>query len=386
MKVIYYTSTHFLDISIEIINILKTHVDLHVLIEITPKSKNANIINVDKLPENRPLVNPEELLLNEDYQHLAPYFLGTKSVQFVVHPKSSGLSFEAIKTSLAIKKHLKKINADIIHFDSFSLRTVGLVPYLWRFKKIILSVHDPVFHSGENNLKNILPRLISFNFPIKKCFVFYSKFSQKIFEAHYPKNNHYKISLEMHPYSYYANFGKFEPSAKKHILFFGRISPYKGIDILFEAIPEFLKHNPNEVFIIAGKNSGGYQYNEGVLNKFPNNIFIIDKYIANEELGTLIRNSKFVVCPYIDATQSGVLMTAYAFNTPVVASSVGAFPEYIEDKKFGLLMENNNHQELAKKMCEALNSYEIMSNNLENERFKGGWAKNRSLLLKVYQI
>lgn len=386
MKVIYYTSTHFLDISIELINILKTHVDLHVLIEITSKSKNANIINIDKLPENEPIVNPKELLSNDDYQHLAPYFLGTKSVNFVVHPNSGGLSFQDIKTSLAIKKYFKKINAEVIHFDSFSLRTAGLVPYLWGFKKILLGVHDPVLHSGENHLKNILPRLISFNFPIKKCFIFFSKFSQKVFEAHYPKNNHSKISLEMHPYSYYSNFGKLESSIKKHILFFGRISLYKGIDILLASIPKFLKQNPNEVFIIAGKNSGGYQYNQEVLNKFPNNIIIIDRYIENEELGTLIRNAKFVVCPYTDATQSGVLMTAYAFNTPVVASSVGAFPEYIEDKKFGLLMENNNSKELAKKMSEALVSYETMSNNLENQPCKEGWVKNRSKILKAYQI
>jgi glycosyltransferase involved in cell wall biosynthesis len=386
MKVIYYTSTHFLDISVELINILKTHVDLHVLIEITPKSKNANIINVDKLPTNKHLVNPKELLSNDDYKHLAPYFVGTKSVNFVVHPKLSGLSFQAIKISLAIKKYFKKINAEVIHFDSFSLRTMGLIPYLWKFKKILLSVHDPVLHSGENNLKNILPRLVSFNFPIKKCFIFYSKFSQKIFETHYPKNNHSKISLEMHPYSYYSNFGKLELSQKKHILFFGRISLYKGIDVLFAAMPVFLKQNPNEVFIIAGKNSGGYQFNEEILRKFPNNIIIIDRYLANEELGKLIRNAKFVVCPYTDATQSGVLMTAFAFNTPVIASSVGAFPEYIEDKKFGLLMKKNNPRELVKKMYEGLKSYETMSSNLKNEATKNCWANNRLKLLKAYQI
>ena len=385
MVVIYYTSTHFLDISIELINILKTHVQLHVLIEITPKSKNANIINVGSLPKNKTFVDPKELLSADDYQHLAPYFLGLKSINFVVHPKSSGLSLHALKTSLAFKKYFDKLKAEVIHFDSFSLRTVGLLPYLWRFKKILLSVHDPVLHSGENNLKNFLPRLLSFNFPVKKCFIFYSKFSQSIFETHYPKNNHSKISLKMQPYSYYSNFGESNPAGKKHILFFGRISLYKGIDILLAAIPAFLKQNKNEVFIIAGKNSGGYHFNQDILKQFPNNIIILDKYIPNEELGSLIRDSKFVVCPYLDATQSGVLMTSYAFNTPVVASSVGAFPEYIEDNKFGMLVKNNNPEELAQKMCEALGSHEKMRKNLENESYGEGWALNRSKLLEAYQ-
>ena len=47
--VFYYTSTYFLDTSLEVINALKDQVNLHVLIEITPSSKNANIINVDAL-------------------------------------------------------------------------------------------------------------------------------------------------------------------------------------------------------------------------------------------------------------------------------------------------------------------------------------------------
>lgn len=96
-------------------------------------------------------------------------------------------------------------------------------------------------------------------------------------------------------------------------------------------------------------------------------------------------NTKFVVCPYTDATQSGVLMTANAFNTPVVASSVGAFPEYVVDKKFGLLMKTNTPQELCKKMCEALTEYQTMSNNLEKRISEGGWANNSSKLLQAYE-
>ena len=386
MIVIYYTSTYFLDISIELINILKTHVQLHVLIEVTPKSKNANIINIDNLPQNKTFIEPKELLSASDYQHLAPYFKGTKSTNFLVHPKSNGLSLNAIKTSLAVKDYFNKVKANVIHFDSFSLRTVGLIPYLWKFKKILLSIHDPVLHSGENNLKNILPRLLSFNFPIKKCFIFYSKFSQQTFETQYPKNQHSKISIKMQPYSYYSNFGEINLLAKKHILFFGRISIYKGIDILLASIPDFLKQNKDEVFVIAGKNSNGYQLDQDILKKFPNNIIVINRYIPNKELGSLIRNSKFVVCPYLDATQSGVLMTSYAFNTPVVASSVGAFPEYIEDNKFGILVKNNNPKELAQKMSEALNNYKVMSKNLETESFGEGWAQNRSKLLEAYQV
>lgn len=47
----------------------------------------------------------------------------------------------------------------------------------------------------------------------------------------------------------------------------------------------------------------------------------------------MIRNCEFTVVPYIDATQSGVIMSAYAFNKPCVATNVGGLPEMVIDGK-----------------------------------------------------
>jgi len=48
------------------------------------------------------------------------------------------------------------------------------------------------------------------------------------------------------------------------------------------------------------------------------------------------------VCPYTDATQSGVVMSSFAFRKPVVASNVGGLSEYIEDDKSGRLIESGS--------------------------------------------
>jgi glycosyltransferase involved in cell wall biosynthesis len=57
---------------------------------------------------------------------------------------------------------------------------------------------------------------------------------------------------------------------------------------------------------------------------------------------SLIQHAKFLVCPYRDASQSGVLMTAMAIGKPVIATNVGAFPEYIQDGYNGLVAEPNH--------------------------------------------
>ena len=49
MTVFYYTSVSYLDTAIEIINVMKHAVSLHVVIEIAPESKDTNILNVGSL-------------------------------------------------------------------------------------------------------------------------------------------------------------------------------------------------------------------------------------------------------------------------------------------------------------------------------------------------
>ncbi|MEI2749884.1 MAG: glycosyltransferase [Ferruginibacter sp.] len=67
----------------------------------------------------------------------------------------------------------------------------------------------------------------------------------------------------------------------------------------------------------------------------------------------MIENSKFIVCPYRDATQSGVLMTSYAAGKMVLATNVGSFPEYIQDGVNGLLAEVTP-ESIAQKIIEGL--------------------------------
>jgi glycosyltransferase involved in cell wall biosynthesis len=386
MTVVYYMQVAFLDVSIELVNVLKKHVQLHVLIELTQAGKDITVLELEKFPEGKTLVKPEEILTKRSYEHLKSYFNGVASVHFVIHPHKTGLSYSTLKASFNVWRYIKQFKPDIIHFETFSLRAIGMLLYLRWFKNVCITIHDPVPHSGEDSWKIHLPRTFFFNMPVKKKYMFYSQFARKQFEDHYKKMKNNKLVLQMSPYGYLRKLVKDDEAGKKHILFFGRLSPYKGIDDLLQAMPEVFREFPDEQLIIAGKRYPSFDINENFLNTYKNNIRLIDKHIPNDELATLIKEAKFIVCPYKDATQSGVLMTAFGLNTPVIATNVGSFPEFITDNVNGLLVPPNDPQQLAEGIRFALRNehYKTLAQNIKNTQIEEMWGRNTEILLHAY--
>jgi glycosyltransferase involved in cell wall biosynthesis len=270
-----------------------------------------------------------------------------------------------------------------------SLRAIGMMLFLKAFKHVCITIHDPVPHSGESTWKMGLPRAFFFNAPVDKRYFFYSNFAKHQFEQHYKKLHKMpKAVLKMSPYSFLKQHltNSNDPSDKKYILFFGRLSVYKGHDNLLKAMPAVLKEFPNEQLIVAGSRFPGYEIDNNLFNKYKNNITLLDRPIPNEELAELIQHAKFIVCPYKDATQSGVLMTAFGLQTPVIATSVGSFPEFIEDDVNGLLVPSDDPDKLSERICYALRNdhYKTFAENINGHNVHDLWNRNADILLSAY--
>ncbi|RPD47272.1 glycosyltransferase family 4 protein [Paracnuella aquatica] len=387
MKVLYYTSTAFMDVSLEIIKVVKTIAELHVLIELTPGSKKENIINIETLPEDQVFVPVQQLLKPQDYAMMQPYFDGVASISFIVHGKKSAVT--SLATSIKAFQYIRKISPDIFHLEALQIRSVGLLPSILLVKKLLIAVHDPVPHTGETGWKINLTRSSFHRFPKAKGYLLYSAFAKKQFDLHHPQLTSPRYLLQLQPYTYYRNYLPPGRQERKHILFFGRLSPYKGIDVLLEAIPQVFRQLPEEELVIAGKSFEGYVPDPEVVSKYPNNIRVLNRYISNEELVLLISQAKFVVCPYKDATQSGVLMTAYALQTPVIATDVGAFPETIVNNRSGILVPVGDATKLAEAMLQALDGdfYKEMERYLLQTQENISWATaNKEALLQAYTL
>jgi glycosyltransferase involved in cell wall biosynthesis len=142
----------------------------------------------------------------------------------------------------------------------------------------------------------------------------------------------------------YYNAAEFEEFGSKNILlFFGFILPYKGLDILVEAVDLLQNEIPDLKVIIAGFG------NDPALKKTENNsrYLVFNRYLSTVEIVALNKCAKAIVCPYKSASQSGIIMTALLFGKPIIASSVGAFRETIIDGINGLLVNPGSPEDLS---------------------------------------
>jgi glycosyltransferase involved in cell wall biosynthesis len=86
----------------------------------------------------------------------------------------------------------------------------------------------------------------------------------------------------------------------------------------------------------------------------------VDRYLGNREMADLLTRAHVVVCPYLDATQSGVVLTAFAFEKPLVATNVGGLPEYIDHGNTGLLVPPRNPTALAEALVQVLTNDDLV--------------------------
>lgn len=338
MVVVYYTSAHFLDVAIETIQAIKNRTELHVVIEITPLSKKSTIINVDRLDHLRDIEDGETVLGMEQWKALGKYFSGVKSVRFLVHKNPKSLSYGSYRISRKFGKYIMDLTPDVVHFDTVTTRCIGLYRYI-RSRKIFITIHDPEPHSGEFSWKKKIPNFLYFR--LASGYFFYSQYARDQFLKNYKEIVAPAYVIRFQPVTYLAQFLKELTEVEDYVLFFGRLSPYKGIDLLLNAIPAVLEKFPTQRFVIAGAPDFNYELDMQKINAFRHNIELISKYLTTEELIVLLQKAKFVVCPYRDATQSGVLMTSFAAGKTVIATNVGGFPEYIENNVNGILSEPN---------------------------------------------
>ena len=138
-----------------------------------------------------------------------------------------------------------------------------------------------------------------------------------------------------------------ERLAKRQLLFFGVVTPYKGVDVLIRA----MEHLPEYTLVVAGATDDaayGAQL-RGLAAKFPGQVRIEDRFLAEEELGPLFDGCSLVVLPYLKfSSQSGVLHDAVAHGIPTVASDFGAIGESVRAWGVGEVVKPGNPIDLAR--------------------------------------
>ncbi len=138
------------------------------------------------------------------------------------------------------------------------------------------------------------------------------------------------------------------------ILFFGRMWAYKGLDVFIDAIDMLVRRGVPHEAIVAGR--GPEMTRLGARMEAMPTVKTINAYISPADTGQLFQSATVVALPYKDATQSGVLASAYGNSRPVVASATGGIPDVVTDGVNGLLVPPGDATALADALERVLTS------------------------------
>ena len=105
-----------------------------------------------------------------------------------------------------------------------------------------------------------------------------------------------------------------------YCLFVGRIKRYKGLKQLLKGWSRLI--DAPFPLVIAGEGRLPF------IAKKTSNITLLHRWLKTEEIYNLIVNSEFVVLPYQEATQSGIIKIAAAANKPCLVTPVGALRDH----------------------------------------------------------
>jgi glycosyltransferase involved in cell wall biosynthesis len=267
---------------------------------------------------------------------------------------------------IQLKNKLINENYTLINFVG-TTRLIILLNIMIKMKVKFHMIHEPYPHAKILKRRLIIHKFL-INLLIKSgshitvpSLVSYNRIMENW------KINQNKISiLCFSQFEIYKEYLRKEvPKSDKILLFYGLINKYKGVEVLISAMKKVIKVLPDLKLIIAGK--GEIEYD---ITTLGSNFEIINRYITNEEIAELNQLATLVVCPYFSASQSGVVMTSFAFNNPVLATNVGALPEVIENGKTGILIDRPDSDLLAKEIIEFFENSDRINKFRDNINIK----------------
>lgn len=210
------------------------------------------------------------------------------------------------------------------------------------------------------------------------------QFMQEIY--HYPPERVHYIPLG--PRSVFLKWSTQNISEEDGtILFLGRINKHKGLEYLVKAQPMITEQFPTARIIIAGHGEDLARCRRLIVD--PSRFEILDGFIPGETVARLFQQASVVVVPYLTAATSGILMTAYVFGKPVVATRVGSLPEYVRDGVTGVLVDPSDETQLADALIQMLANKALRHQMGENATYwiqeELGWKKIATQTLEAYK-
>jgi glycosyltransferase involved in cell wall biosynthesis len=207
-----------------------------------------------------------------------------------------------------------------------------------------------------------------------------------------------KIPVKLSPHPLFDNYGlpveREEALAalhlnasESHLLFFGFIRAYKGLDLLIEAFADNKLRNRKLKLVIAGEFYEDDAPYRNLVRKYSleNEVIFFDHFIKDSEVPLFFSIADLVVQPYKSATQSGVTQIAFYFDKPMLVTDVGGLREIVTDGKCGYVVKPEP-EFISSAIIDYFdnNRKEQFTKGVKLEKKKFSWDKMTAAIIEVY--
>ena len=381
MRIAYLGKTQLSDVDISYLHEAQRLMDITYYIEISPRYLHGAAIDIKKIYPKSGIFKAVDVYPEFDkFSRL----LDLDKVYVINTCGGRTWAIKSFWTNVLLLFKLVKGKYNIIHV-TWPFNLYELVLCFLR-KKMILTVHDPFVHTGGGGLVPRMRRFLTFN--MIENFILLNKAQTEQFIRQHKLDPNQVINSRLSCYTYLKElaFDRVN-NLGEYLLFFGKISKYKGLDYLLPAMKKVHMQYPEIKLVVAG--SGEFPFDVSEYKKLDY-IEFRNRFIRDEELAQLIYYSKFVICPYTDATQSGVIMSAFAFCKPVIATKVGGLPEMLKDGLLGKLIKEKDSDSISSAILEVLSNEDVLneySGNIKDDYIDGAdsWRTIASELFREFQ-
>ena len=268
---------------------------------------------------------------------------------------------------IKLTNYLIKLRPDIVQFGEIEFPFEAIFLHYLKSRGIVLSQICHEFEPREDKpglMVTINNRLLKSVFRSFSILFFHSKNNQERFSELNPDipaerfrlipmgsgsifprmedDRHLKLAL-MDRYHF--------TGSEMVVLFFGNITPSKGVPNLLAAFTNVYARNSRARLVIAGM---PLKYIDVTNLLDMAKTFGIEavtqfdfRYLPIEEVGPLMDLATVVVFPYVTGTQSASIQAAYACGKPVIATRVGGLPDVVVEGLSGFVVAPNSPDELG---------------------------------------
>lgn len=257
---------------------------------------------------------------------------------------------------------LKKGKFDVVHFQWFAFVSRSSIEYWFlkiirRTRRIVFTVHNLYPHELDTDHSS--DAAVSYRRRFIKMNEVIDAFITHTEDTRNNVNSEFSIPLSkifvcVHGLflpEVVANNVKVETGSFK-IRMFGVQSPYKGTDLLIEAISKIPEVTRKKIDVSIIGFSDDYNGTDWPLRAKQLGIKWENRMLPEEELDIFLQNANLIIFPYRTVSQSGALLLALSYHKPLLASNIASFKETLSNMPDEVFFTSGDAEDLSNRIID----------------------------------